>query len=116
MAKIQWLNEFNEAYQKNVHPFYGKDRTDELYGGVKLVQDNVGVICATGKEMGMTAPVDHNGYGQGGTEAALELLTRHPEKSRRLMASLFFREKLLSYPSRVNEMLAYKQQLFHSLL
>lgn len=85
LAKIQWLNEFNEAYQKNGTYLHFTEKGLELMNymgeGVKLVQDNVGVICATGEGNGDDSPLwIITGTDRSGTEAALELLTRHPEK------------------------------------
>ncbi len=85
LEKLQWLREFNEAYQRNGVYLHFTGEGLELMNyrgeGVRLVQDNVGVICATGEGNGDDSPLwIITGTDRSGTEAALELLTRHPEK------------------------------------
>lgn len=104
LAEFTWLADFNEAFQRNGTFLHFTDAGLELLDhsgqAVREITGEAGVIMATAEGNGDDSPLwIVTGTGAAGTESALEVLIREPEKIKAAYSAVILPDEVVKLPA-----------------
>ncbi|MEN6324973.1 MAG: DUF4430 domain-containing protein [Syntrophomonas sp.] len=103
LKKLKYLEDFNQAYQRNGSAIHFTDQGLDLlnYNGevVKKLKGSAGVIIATGEGLGDDCPLWLiSGTDDKGWQNALQILLEHPDKIKHLYGAAVVGEEVIPLP------------------